>query len=657
VGKKSILIVDSSDTNHCLLTSLLQEKGVGVSVARNGGEAMERARASPPDLIVSDILMPAMDGCFLFQKWKGDKTLRQILFLFYTAAQSEPPEDAFIPDSGADGFILNPREPARLIERILELLEKSSPTAPDDSRLPDGAMEFLRGHNELLFGKLAQKMADLEAARRRLQSLEEQYRLIFENVTDIVWTIDTDLCISWMSPGIERMLGYRSRDLIGKPLKDLIGHLAPGSIERAMAEIRAVFEGQTIPAAVYAFTARDGTIRYGEISGAPIRDHERIVGMVAVTRDITDKRKLEQDYEILFREMLDGFALHEILCDTRGRPVDYRFLAVNPAFERITGLKAEQILGRTILEILPETEPYWIEAFGRVALTGEPAFFESYAKTMDKHFEVKAFQPEPNRFACIFADITERKLAGEILRKVNEELELRVRERTAQIQAVNRELEAFSYSVSHDLRAPLRSIDGFSRAFQEDFGDRLDETARSYLERIRNATKRMGHLIDDLLKLARLTRKDMRRERVDLTSLARQVMEALHEFEPGRDVETVLQEGIWVEGDPDLLQVLLENLLGNAWKFTAKQAHPRIVLGLVEGGIPKTCFVRDNGVGFDMAYVKRLFGPFQRLHTQEEFPGTGIGLATVQRILSRHGGRIWAEGEPGVGATFYFTWP
>ncbi len=228
-----------------------------------------------------------------------------------------------------------------------------------------------------------------------------------------------------------------------------------------------------------------------------------------------------------------------------------------------------------------------------------------------------------------------------------------------ELETTNKELEAFSYSVSHDLRAPLRSIDGFSQILLEDYADEFDEEGRDYLGRVRASSQRMGRLIDDLLGLSRVTRGTMRRERVSLSTLAEEVAEGFREANPDRRVEFLAQRGLEVWGDPRLLRVALVNLIGNAWKFTEKEPEARISFGMDEKRSQRSLvpiyYVRDNGAGFDMAYADKLFGAFQRLHAADEFEGTGIGLATVQRVVRRHGGQIWAEGEVGRGATFYFT--
>jgi len=230
-----------------------------------------------------------------------------------------------------------------------------------------------------------------------------------------------------------------------------------------------------------------------------------------------------------------------------------------------------------------------------------------------------------------------------------------LRRNAAELLAANQELDAFAYSVSHDLRAPLRSIDGFSQVLLEDYAAQLDEAGRDSLRRVRAASQRMGTLIDDLLKLARVTRVEMRSELVDLSGMARDIAAELQRTDAGRQVEFVIAPGLNARADPPLLRVALENLLRNSWKYTAKQPRPRVEFGSIEANGGQAFLVRDNGAGFDMKYMDKLFGVFQRLHSAAEFEGTGVGLATVRRIITRHGGRIWAEGAVDQGATFYFT--
>jgi PAS domain S-box-containing protein len=337
---------------------------------------------------------------------------------------------------------------------------------------------------------------------------------------------------------------------------------------------------------------------------------------------------------------------------------------VNAATENATGISRAVLVGTDFANYF--TEPGKARAGYQQVLAKDHVrdypltIRHNSGLTTDVLYNASVYRNEAGKAQGVFAtarDITAQKQAEESIRRLNARLERRVAERTAQLEAANKELDAFSYSASHDLRAPLQTIDGFSRALLEDYGDKLDDEAKDYLQRLRAASQRMAQLVDDLLKLSRLTRADMVLEPVDLGAIARSVADDLHAYSPARDVAFDIVAGAAVNGDKRLLAVLMDNLLGNAWKFTSKHPRAKIEFGVAERGGEHVYYVRDDGAGFDMAHVEKLFVPFQRLHAASDFPGTGIGLATVRRIVLRHGGRVWAEGELEKGATFYFTIP
>jgi K+-sensing histidine kinase KdpD len=308
---------------------------------------------------------------------------------------------------------------------------------------------------------------------------------------------------------------------------------------------------------------------------------------------------------------------------------------------------------------LPRTKPEYVPMFRRIGLTAyvvvplRAAGRVIGTVSLARHGTLE--RPYTDEDQALLADLADRAaLAIENARLISH-LEQRIAERTAELQAANRELEAFSYSVSHDLRAPLRAIDAFSLAVMEDYREILPREGMEDLERVRASSARMGQLIDAMLRLGRVTRAEMHREWVGLSRLVGSILAELQRAQPGRRVEVVIREGLTAYGDPQLLKVALENLVGNAWKFTERHPRARIEFGEVERDGQRQFFVGDNGAGFEMAYADKLFSPFQRLHTLEEFPGTGIGLATVKRIIQRHGGSIDAEGKVDGGATFYFT--
>lgn len=366
--------------------------------------------------------------------------------------------------------------------------------------------------------------------------------------------------------------------------------------------------------------------------------------------------------EARFRSAMQYSAIGKALLDSEGRIVD-----ANPALANIVGLPRAQLLDQRFDSLL-EDEDADVAGHDDPARVDEDGVHRATRRLLRQHGVARQVQltysPVPGKVGQDITglvqveDVTERLRAEARVHALNRTLEARVALRTRELSQANQELEAFAYSVSHDLRAPLRAIDGFSRILGEKFADRLDESGRGYLARVRKAAARMGDLIDALLKMSRLTRSELKHEPVDLSRFAGELIEELRMAEPQRAVEVRIEPGLQVVGDAPLLRNLLGNLLGNAWKFTRDRDPATIEFGTVDGaGGGREFYVRDNGTGFPQAYVDKLFRPFQRLHSVEDFAGHGIGLASVKRIVERHGGTIRAEGREGEGAAFYFTLP
>jgi PAS domain S-box-containing protein len=498
-------------------------------------------------------------------------------------------------------------------------------------------------------------MRDISERHRTEQAMrasEARFSIAFNAspISSVIATLDAGRYVA-VNDTFLSLTGYRREEVIGRTSADLGIWPTP----EARAEVVGWLEREgRIRNRETRYQMKNGELRTF-LTSAEIIELDGQPHMITASIDITERKRAEE----ALREQAQILDLAPVFI----RELTGRLLFWNRGAEQMYGWTPQEAIGQVSHDLLHTEFPQPLEeiqaaVFAQGHWEGELIHSrrDGGRIAIASHWVLhKDAYGEPTAILEVNNDITERKQIEKEVRRLNEELEQRVAERTAQLRAANRELEAFSYSVSHDLRAPLRHINGFSQALLEDYADRLDEEGKGYLQEVRDASREMAQLIDDLLQLARVTRSEMRREAVNLSEVVRAAVAELQKVDARRKVSVQIADGLLTHGDKRLLQVMLGNLLGNAWKFTAKRQQAEIIFDQTRQDGELVYFVRDNGAGFDMAYVNKLFGAFQRLHSGKEFEGTGIGLATVQRIVRRHGGRVWAEGQVNEGATFYFT--
>lgn len=492
-----------------------------------------------------------------------------------------------------------------------------------------------------------------------IRESEARFSELFESAPDAMVIVDKLGKIILVNLMTEKIFGYSRDELIGEPVEKLIPpHLVEKHIVDRTAYVANKPKSRDMASGIDLYALRkDGSVFPVEIALSPSESSQGLL-VTGVVRDITNRKKVEQEKKQLkerLGELVNNLpiGIYRYFQNNNGRLMEF-----NPAMLALFDADSdEQLRSHTITDLYYDIQEY--QRFNaKLEKNGYLHNEEVNLKTL-KGAEfvasitavLKQDGKEGNFVDCIVEDISERKHNEQKIQQLNNTLRTHMDE----LEAINQELEAFSYSVSHDLRAPLRAIDGFSHILLSRYADKLDDTGKDRLDRIRAAAQRMGALIDDLLKLSRVSRVQLERETVDLSQIASEVVQELRHGEPERKVSFSIQPELSSLADRQLLRVVLDNLLGNAWKFTARRNDAEIEVGEQCNGEGCVFYVRDNGAGFDMRYVHKLFGAFQRLHDNSEFPGTGIGLATVQRVINKHGGRIWAESEVDKGTSFYFT--
>jgi len=494
-------------------------------------------------------------------------------------------------------------------------------------------------------------------AEAALRMSERRLRQIIDLVPHGIYVKDTDGRYLVVNETAARYCHSTVDAMIGKSLLDLGFHptavaaLHQADVEIARSGVPHFYKEQE-------FRDLDGNLRVYHTSIVPCTlDEVGSPAIVGITIDVTEQKQVAEalrQAEARQRALLSALPDMMFRLTRDGTYLDF----ADPQKQSL--LPHDRIIGSNIRDWSFGRDSWHLAlaAYGRAIDSGEVQTIEYDVPTAPdgpRAYESRIVRSGPNEVVAVIRDISERRQVEARIRQLNEELEERVRRRTYELEAANRELESFSYSVSHDLRAPLRAISGFSQVLLDEYSQQLDAEGRHYLQRVCAASQRMAQLIDDLLDLARVTRHVMQRTPINLSTIAHTLADELRHAQPERCVEFVIMPELWVEADADLMRVALGNLLNNAWKYTSNHPHARIEFGSHRAPKEVVYFVRDDGAGFDMAHADKLFGAFQRLHRREEFEGNGVGLATVQRIIHRHGGRVWATAAVEQGASFYFT--
>jgi signal transduction histidine kinase len=523
--------------------------------------------------------------------------------------------------------------------------------------------EEYQAQNEELYNKnelLSDEIEKRKLTEDQLKNQFEQFITVYKNHPEIIYVSDPKTYeLILVNDNFKEMLGY---DPTGsKCYKSIRGLDEPCSF----CTNKIITHNQGNP---YTWESYNTLLdRHYVITDQLIEWSGRKKVRLELAVDITERKKSEEKikaseekFRSLFESMNEGIGYHKIICNKQNKPVDYIFLEVNDTFERFTGLKKENILNKRVTEVIPgikKAKPDLIKIYGEVALTQKNTAFEIYFEPFNKWYKISAFSPNYGFFCAVFFDITLMKEAEQKITHMNEILEQKVKERTIKLEEVNKELEGFSYSVSHDLRAPLRAITGYAGILHEDYFNKLDDEGISTLNAIQDNSKNMARLIDDILEFSRLGRQDIKIQKLNMDMLFKTCYNELYQHENNRKIDLIINKVPSAGGDLTLIKVVINNLLSNALKYTRTRNIAQIFIdGHKENG--KCIYkIEDNGIGFDEKYKDKLFGVFQRLISNREFEGTGVGLAIVQRIISRHGGEVWAKGSVNKGATFFFSLP
>lgn len=656
-----IIIADDDEQNLYLLEVMLKSEKYDVTRALNGEEVLQHLKKVKYDLIISDILMPVLDGFQLCRTCKTDPILKNIPFIFYTATYINDQDKDFALSLGADRFIIKPIESVEFMNIIREIIHQyiNDNLPVKESQINDEKLYFLE-YSKRLSNKLENKILKLEEANKSLIKNEGRYQLFVNNSMDAIAVIQ-DGKFKFVNPALVVLTGYTAYELYNMPVINFIHKDYQQEINELYQK---TLESKTIPKIhdYKAHTKNNKILWLESIENQIIWEEKPAI--MSFIRDISEKKQIEETLRISedkFKYIFDNSLIGKSITSPTGE------IHVNKAFCNMLGYSMKELQNYKWQDI---THPEDIETNQeKIAslLSGEKDSTRFIKRYIHKNGAViwadvstsirRDKKGIPLYFMTVIIDITERKHAEEEIKKLNAGLEKKVIERTSELTELNKEMESFSYSVSHDLKAPLRSINGFSQILLDEHSHKLDDEGKNLLSHIQSSCKLMDMLIEDLLSLSKVTRHEINYQKIDLTDMINSIISEIKKNNPEHKVNIIINRIPEVESDYNLLNIALTNLIGNAWKFTEKITDPKIEFGNILDKNETVYFIRDNGVGFNMAYADKLFGAFQRLHTQKEFPGTGIGLAIVKRIIKRLGGRIWADAKEGKGATFYFVLP
>jgi PAS domain S-box-containing protein len=510
-----------------------------------------------------------------------------------------------------------------------------------------------------------------ESEERAAEITARKLAAIVEHSDDAIYSVDLNGVVTSWNRAAEKMFGYRASEAIGKSISLLIPADKANEEPEILNRIR---RGERVEHYETIRRRKDGADVDVSLTVSVLKDptSERIIGVSKIARDITERKRMQQvaweageRYRSLFNSMDEGFCVIEMVFDANNRPQDYRFMEVNPAFEKQTGIK--NALGKRMREIAPQHEQHWFDTYGKVALTGEPIRIERRAEALNRWFDVYAYrveQPESRKVAVLFNDITERKNAEQALEEANKNLEkyahnleAMVSERTSKLQQTVADLEAFSFTVSHDLRSPLRAMQGFAQALAEEYSDKLDVQGREYVERIGKSAVRLDDLIREVLTFSRVGRADLSIEPVNLDQLVDEVIQTYPSIRmPHAEISVKHPLDSVLANRASVVQCV-SNLLANAVKFVPAGGKAKILVATEKQDSKVQFTVKDNGIGVAENLLSKIFEPFQRGHPGAGYEGTGMGLAIVRKAVQRMGGTVGVQSHVGQGSTFWFELP